>query len=431
MTDKKHININVPVLARVEGEGALELELRGGDIEKLHLRIYEPPRFFEKLLVGRSYTEIADIVARICGICPVAYQITAVQAIEQAFEVNVDDNVRQLRRLLYCGEWIQSHALHIHLLAAPDYFGCASVIELAKRLPNEVTRGIKIQHFGNRIIQLFGGRSIHPVGVKAGGFYRIPTQAEFDALRREVTELLPEAEALVRWVAGFQLPVEHQEFNFVALNAMAEYPITQGDIINSNGLRLGIDQFQEHFQQLQVNYSNALHVLCENHSYLVGPLARLNHHSALLHEQVKSVLESLGVAFPIYNMFYSALARAVEIYQTMIEVQRLLAEVKPVQNSLTVHPRPAVGYGCTEAPRGLLWHRYEFDEKGNILNAAIVAPTSQNQARIEEDIYNSISGFAADQDDKSVRQRAEMIIRNYDPCISCATHFLRVKIQRH
>ena len=203
---KKTVSIHVPVLARVEGEGALDLRIDDGVITQLRLRIFEPPRFFEKFLEGHHYTEIPDMVARICGICPVAYQVTAAQALEELFGVELDPWARAMRRVFYCGEWIQSHSLHIHLLAAPDFFGCNSAIELAKIAPDEVRRGLRIQALGNELMELFGARSVHPVGVRIGGFHGAPPLDRIREIREKLRAALPEAEALIRWTAGIAAP---------------------------------------------------------------------------------------------------------------------------------------------------------------------------------------------------------------------------------
>ncbi|MDH5256719.1 MAG: nickel-dependent hydrogenase large subunit, partial [Gammaproteobacteria bacterium] len=197
--NKKNIKINVPVLARVEGEGALEIDIIDEQIIYLKLKIFEPPRLFEKLLEGKSYTEVPDIVARICGICPVAYQMSAVHAFERLFEVDPGPWVKSMRRLFYCAEWIESHSLHIHLLAAPDFLGYESAPAMAKDYPFELRRGITLQNLGNEMLRFLGGRSVHPVGVKVGGFYRAPEKQQAESLLSKLVEALPQAEALVQW----------------------------------------------------------------------------------------------------------------------------------------------------------------------------------------------------------------------------------------
>jgi sulfhydrogenase subunit alpha len=427
----REVAIRVPLLARVEGEGALEVTARGGTIEELRLRIYEPPRLFEKFLEGRDYFEVPDTVARICGICPVAYQMSAVQALEQAFDCDPGAGVRSLRRLMYCGEWIQSHSLHIHLLALPDFLGYGSAPEMARDHPQEVRRGLRLQALGNQLIRLLGARSVHPVGVRVGGFYRLPTQEEVAALLSPLREALPEARALVEWTAQLPLPDDRQDFVSVALRHPSEYAMNQGRLVSSDGLDIAIEEFDDHFEERHVAHSTALHGLLHGKPYLVGPLARLNLNLDRLPAEVITVLHRLRVTFPSRNMFHSIVARAVELLFAVGEAIRLLSEYRvPSAPHVEVRPRAGVGFGCTEAPRGILWHRYEVDEEGHIQSARIVPPTSQNQTRIEEDLRLSLQAFGLDHSDEELRLRGETVIRNYDPCISCATHFLNLTVKR-
>lgn len=431
MTDRKNINIEIPLLARVEGEGALELSIKNGAIDKLHLRIFEPPRFFEKLLVDRPYTDVLDIVARICGICPAAYQMSAVHALESIFEINPGPWVRDMRRLMYCGEWIESHALHIHMLAAPDFLGSDNVVSLAEKYPAEVRRGLKLQALGNRLLRLLGGRSVHPVGACVGGFFSAPSVADVDELLKEFQQALPEAKALVDWVSSFDLPDDQQDFTCVALRHDNEYPMNQGDIVSSEGLQIPVSDYQQHFKESHVPHSTALHSHLQGKPYLVGPLARLNLNRDRLPKELQQLIEQTGIAFPSSNMFHSIVARALEIYFAMSEAIQLMSQYQlPNSPRVEVKPKGGVGFGCTEAPRGILWHRYEIDEDGYVKHAIIVPPTSQNQARIEQDLETSLKAFGLDQGDDALRLRSETVIRNYDPCISCSTHFLKLKVNR-
>jgi sulfhydrogenase subunit alpha len=431
MSDRRDISIKVPVLARVEGEGALELEVRDGEITDLKLRIFEPPRLFEKFLEGRAYHEVPDFVARICGICPVAYQMSAVHAIEQVFECDPGAWVRSMRRLLYCGEWLESHSLHIHLLALPDFLGFSSVTEMAKQYPDEVRRGLALQEVGNSIVSFFGGRSVHPVGVRVGGFHKAPTPDDAKQLLHKVRERLADAEALLRWCAQLELPDIEQKFVSVATRHAGEYPMNEGRIVSGAGHDLGIEQFQDHFQEQQAPHSTALHCHLDDQPYLVGPLARLNLNHDRLPGSVQALLQDCGISFPDNNMFHSLVARAVEIYYALFEAQQILENYSlPDSPYVDVTPQAGVGYGCTEAPRGMLWHRYELDEAGHIISAVIVPPTSQNQARIEADLRQSLTSFGLDQDDAALRLHAETVVRNYDPCISCSTHFLDLRVNR-
>jgi coenzyme F420-reducing hydrogenase alpha subunit len=432
MKKQRDISIKIPVLARVEGEGGLELDISQGKITNLKLHIFEPPRFFEKFLEGREYTEILDIVARICGICPVAYQMSAVHAIESIFGLEPGAWVRTMRRLLYCGEWLESHALHIHLLAAPDFLGYSSAPALAEQYPDEVRRGLHLQSIGNDIVRMLGGRSVHPVGVKVGGFCRAPSMAQISSLRTKIANALPQAEELVRWTASLDLPDNEQHFINVALHHPDEYPFNEGRIISSEGLDIPIFEYEQHFAEFQVEYSTALHSHLHGQPYLVGPLARLNLNMAQLPVPVRTNLETTGITFPSQNMFHSIVARAVEIHYALVEALRILNEYRlPTSSYIQEQPRAGIGFGCTEAPRGLLWQKWDLNQIGEVNSTNIIPPTSQNQARIEEDLRVSLEKtMGLNNSDAALQLHSETVIRNYDPCISCSTHFLKLKVNR-
>ena len=440
MSERREVTINVPLLARVEGEGALDLTIRDGAITDLKLRIFEPPRLFEKLLEGRHYNEVPDIVARICGICPVAYQMSASHAIEQILGIEPGPWVRAMRRLFYCGEWIESHALHIHLLAAPDFIGFNSAIEMAQHYPDEVRRGLQLQALGNEIVRMFGARSVHPVGACIGGFYKAPSRETAAHLLSKLRDALPLSESLLRWVAQLPLPDDDQQFISVALCHPSEYPFNEGRLVSSKGLDIPIERFHDYFRETHVAHSTALHGRhfpdCyregdEGVPYLVGPLARLNLNYDRLPSRTQTLLAECGISFPSRNMFHSVVARAAEIHFAISEAITVLENYQPEQPSyVKSRAKAGVGYGCTEAPRGILWHRYELDGNGLVVSATITPPTSQNQARMEQDLKHSLSAFGLDHDDAALRLRGEQVIRNYDPCISCATHFLKLDVTR-
>ncbi|KPJ92652.1 MAG: Ni/Fe hydrogenase subunit alpha [Gammaproteobacteria bacterium SG8_11] len=424
------MKIHVPVLARVEGEGALELDIEHGQVSNVKLRIFEPPRVFEKFLEGRDYNEVIDIVARICGICPVAYQMSAVHAIERIFNMPVHPTVRALRRVMYCGEWLESHSLHIHLLAAPDFLGFNNAIELGEAYPEEVKRGLRLQHLGNKLIKMLGGRSVHPVGVQVGGFYRIPTKQECDAILVELKAAVEQAEQLVMWLADLSLPHDEQDFVSVALRHPNEYGMNEGNIVSSMGLNISVEDYQNHFQEIQAPHSTAFHSHLNGKPYLVGPLARVNLNWDTLHEPVQQLLQNTGIQFPSKNVFHSIIARAAEIHYALLEAIAILESIELEVPPVKVASKAGVGYACTEAPRGILWHRYEMDAQGHVVKATIVPPTSQNQARIEEDLRNALNNFDLNKSDDEIQLHAETIIRNYDPCISCSTHFLKLTVNR-
>jgi coenzyme F420-reducing hydrogenase alpha subunit len=428
---ERSVRIHVPVLTRVEGEGALDLQIDAGQIKEMRLRIFEPPRFFEKFLEGRHYSEIPDMVARICGICPVAYQVTAAHALEKLFAVELSPWTHAMRRVFYCGEWIQSHSLHIHLLAAPDFFGCSNAIELARIAPDAVRRGLRMQRLGNDLIDLFGARSVHPVGLRIGGFHGAPTVAQIAEIREKLHAAIADAEALVRWAAAIPVPDDAQSFVSVALRHPHAYAIEAGDIHADDGLAIGADDFDRNFHEHHEPHSTALYSTYRDRPYLVGPLARLNLNHDHLPSRIRALAAECGLDIPSRNVFRSLAARAIEILLAVHEAHALLADYRvPDSPWVPVTPRAGIATGATEAPRGVLWHRYEMDADGHVVNARIVPPTSQNQGRIEDDLRLSLQNFGLDQPDEALRLHCEKVIRNYDPCISCATHFLRLNVER-
>lgn len=422
--------IAIDMIARVEGEGALRVTVKDGVVQDVELRIFEPPRFFEAFLQGRHYEEVPDIVARICGICPVAYQMSAVHALEQIFGVRVEGALRDLRRLIYCGEWIESHALHVYMLQAPDFLGYASAIAMAKDHPDTVTRGLRLKKAGNAIMTLLGGRSVHPVSVKVGGFSRVPLQRELEALKDELIWARDAAVETIRWVAGFDYPDFAPDYAFVALQHHGEYPFNEGLIVDGNGLRIAAADFERHFTKEQVSYSNALHWTLRGSPYFVGPLARLNLNRDHLSPLAKQVLTETGLSLPLRNPFHAIVARSVEILYAIEETLRIIEGYEPPASpSVPVSVRAGTGMACTEAPRGILYHQYAVDGEGLIREAKIVPPTSQNQRRIEEDLRAYLPRVL-DLPNKQAALACEKVIRCYDPCISCATHFLTLDIQQ-
>jgi len=423
--------IKVDYLARVAGEGAMHVHINGDRVEDVRLEIFEPPRFFEAFLKGRNFTDTPDIVARICGICPVAYQMSAVHALEHALGIRVDGALRDLRRLLYCGEWIESHVLHIYMLHAPDFLGYESAIAMAKDHPGIVERGLQMKKAGNALINLLGGREIHPINIKVGGFYKVPTRAELAALSEQLERARDAAIETVRWAAALEFPEFERAYEFVALCHPDEYPMNEGRIVSSAGLDIDVVDYEMHFEERHVAHSTALHSRIRSRgSYFVGPMARFN----LNHDQMAPIARELtaaiDLAVPCLNPFKSIVVRALEVLHAFDEALRLITSYEqPEAPAVAIEPGAGVGFGCTEAPRGILYHRYQLDESGTIFEARIVPPTSQNQAMIEEDLRDLVERNLH-LGDSDLKWRCEQSIRNYDPCISCATHFLRLEVTR-
>ena len=419
-------------LARVEGEGALHVRLRDGRVEDVRLRIYEPPRFFEAFLRGRAHTEVPDITARICGICPVAYQVSSMAAMEDACGVAAPEPVWALRRLLYCGEWIESHALHVFFLHAPDFLGYESAFAMARDHPEVVAGALALKKAGNALMRVVGGREIHPVNVRVGGFYRAPTAAELAPVAAQLAAVRDFARDAVALTAGLPCPDFEEDFHFVALRSPDGYAIERGRLVSSGGLDLAPGEYEDHFAEEHVPHSTALHSRLRDGGgrYLVGPLARWALNRDRLSPAVRDVADAAGLEPECRNPFRSIVVRAVEILYAVDEALRLIAEyVPPDPPAVAVPPRAASGCGWSEAPRGLLWHRYALAGDGTVTDARIVPPTSQNQARIEQSLHGYVSAHAELPDDE-LQVHCEAAVRSYDPCISCATHFLRLEIDR-
>lgn len=424
-------SIKVDYLARVEGEGALSLEVRDGKVSDCRLRIFEPPRFFEAFLQGRRFSEAPDITARICGICPTAYQMSAVHAMEDAAGVAIDGPVRELRRLLYCGEWIESHVLHVYMLHAPDYLGYPDAIQMAKDHRETVERGLALKKIGNELVTVVGGREIHPINVRVGGFYRAPTRCEMSGLVDRLEWAREAALETVRWTATLPIPDFEQDYEFVALRHPSEYPLNEGRIASNRGLDIATAEFDEHFVEEHVAHSNALQCrLRERGTYLTGPLARYGLNFDRLTPACQEAAREAGLAETCRNPFRSIVVRAIETLYACEEALRIVRAYEPPDAPFVdVEPRAATGHGCTEAPRGILYHRYRLGATGLIESATIVPPTSQNQARMEEDLRHLAPRYL-ELDEAELTLRCEQALRNYDPCISCATHFLKVTVDR-
>ena len=423
--------IKVDYLARVEGEGALYLKIKKNKIVDAKLKIFEPPRFFEAFLQGRHFLETPDITARICGICPVAYQMSSVHAMEQILGIHPTGPLRELRRLLYCGEWIESHTLHVYMLHAPDFLGFADAIALAKVHPEIVKKGLALKKYGNEIVQTIGGREIHPINVRVGGFYKVPEKKELKPLLENLKKARDLAWETIEFVKTLPFPDFEQDYEFVALSHPDEYPFNEGRLISNKGLDIDIEQFNQHFEEIHVAHSNALQCVMKNRgAYFCGPLARFNLNYEKLSKLAKKGAREAGLAPGCTNPFKSILARSVEILYACDEAVRIIENYeKPKTPFIDAKPKAGIGHGCTEAPRGILYHRYQIDKSGNIVKAQIVPPTSQNQKRMEEDLKNYAQSFIHLPDDK-LQWQCEQAIRNYDPCISCATHFLKLHVDR-
>lgn len=427
----KSRHIKIDYLARVEGEGGLRVKIKDNKVSEVKLDIFEPPRFFEAFLRGRHYTEAPDVTARICGICPTSYQIAAAQAMENALGLTIDPQIRALRKLIMCGSWIQSHALHIYMLHAPDFLGHQDALQMSKGHPDAVKRGLKLKKIGNEIVALLGGREIHPVNIRFGGFYKAPSKAELIPLVEKLKWAREAALETVRWTSTFSFPAFDPEYEFVALRHPSEYPLNEGSITSNYGIGISPGRFENFFGEKQVDYSTALQsFLKAGGNYTVGPLARYNINFDCLSSLAKKAARSAGISSECRNPFKSIIVRGVEIVQACEDALQIIENYEPPENTaIELKQKASDGLSCVEAPRGLLYHHYQLDDQGLIVNAKIVSPTAQNQKNIEQDIEKFVEKNL-DLPNEELAWKCEQAIRNYDPCISCATHRLKVKIER-
>jgi sulfhydrogenase subunit alpha len=423
--------IKVAALARVEGEGALKVTIRDGAVKEAELNIFEPPRFFEAFLRGRQFSEAPDITARICGICPIAYQMSAIHAMEDALGIRVEGPLRALRRLIYCGEWIESHGLHVYMLHAPDFLGYQSAIELARDHADIVKRGLGLKKAGNEIVALVGGREVHPINVRVGGFYKAPTRRQLETLIEPLERARDAALETVRWVATFDFPACERDYEFVSLRHPNEYPFNEGHIVSNRGLDITAREYLDHFEELHLPQSTALHSrLKARGHYFVGPMARYSLNFDRLPPVAQQAAKEAGLGRVCTNPYKSIIVRSVELVFACDEALRIIREYEePGRPAVPLVPRAGTGHGATEAPRGMLYHRYRLAGDGAIEDAVIIPPTSQNQGTIEEDLQEFIGAWL-NLPDEALRWRCEQTVRNYDPCISCATHFLRLEVDR-
>ena len=425
-------NFEVVGIARVEGEGTLKLRITNGEVAEARLSIFEAPRYFEKLVVGRTPNEVVDIVTRICGICPVAYQMGASMAFEHLFEVEIDPQVKSLRKLFYWGEWIESHALHVYMLHAPDFLGYESAIAMARDHKPVVEQALRLKRTGNEIMKLIGGRAIHPVAMRVGGFSHTPGKAQIEALREPLTEALELSKATLELVSTFKAPDFEREPLYVAIKHSTDYGLNEGRIVSSDGIDVPIWGWRDAFREEQHEGTNALHArTLDGRTYMLGPSARVTLNADQLNPIAKAALDASGLATQIArNPYWSIAARAVELIHASAEALAIIDTYEqPARPFTPWTPRVGeTGWG-SEAPRGICWHHYDVDDNGKVLGAQIIAPTGQNQGMIEQDL----TGFAPQVlalPHAEATVRLEQLIRAYDPCISCATHFLTLEIER-
>jgi coenzyme F420-reducing hydrogenase alpha subunit len=416
----------IDYLSRVEGETGITAEIRDGKVT-VHAGVFEAPRFFESFLRGRHYSDISDFTARICGICPVAYQMSAVHAIERIFGIEVEKSIRELRRLLYCGEWIESHALHIYLLQGPDFYGAESAWSKKEYLPI-AKRGLSLKKLGNRILALLGGRPVHPVSVKVGGFSKLPEKKSLLSILPDLENAYVESLREVERAARLPFQDHAMDMECVSLCDPGEYPMNHGSVISNRGLNTPMAGFLAMVRESQVSHSTALHSKIRRDGrespYLVGPISRVNLNAEKLPPEITTTMKQCGISLPIVNTRMGIIARSIELAYAFYEAIRIIREYEvPSRSCADFKPRAGEATWITEAPRGILIHRYELDNAGYLKNCTLIPPTSQNLAQMETELRDFIQNHIG----KSVeflKKESEKIVRSYDPCISCSVHLV-------
>ncbi|MBI5756525.1 MAG: Ni/Fe hydrogenase subunit alpha [Nitrospirae bacterium] len=446
-------DINIHHITRVEGHGNIVLNIREGRIEELRLEIVESPRFFEVMLIGRNIREAPHITSRICGICAISHTSASIKACEVVLGVNPPEDVVLLRKILMNAEALQSHILHIYLLVAPDLFGVESVIHLANSNPELVKRGLRLKKAANDISRVLVGRHVHPIGMTIGGFTRTPTRKDLDEVQRILEGAIPDMEETVKFFEEIRMPEFNRQAKYCSLQDKGEYALYDGLLYSKDAPPLMVQRYKEFISEGVVAYSTAKHVRSGDSPIMVGALARLNNNYANLSSQAKEAAERLGLSIPCTNPFMNNIAQVVESVHCIYDSLRLinlLGSNPPIPNpplppviigaglpllrSIAtgrgglpkIQPGEGVGVGVVEAPRGTLYHEYGVDDEGVILSANCIIPTAQNLLNIEKDI-EAIVPMIIDLPKKDIERRLEMLVRAYDPCISCSTHFLEVK----
>lgn len=416
-------SIHVDYLARVEGETSIIVKVGTEKVEEIELRIFEPPRFFEAFLVGRKYDEVGDIVSRICGICPISHMTTAIQAVEDAMGVAPSEQTKKLRRLMCLSQITASHIIHLYMLALPDYKGYSGFLPMIPEFPEEAGNFLKMKDAMNKVAETIGGRGLHPVSLVVNGFTKTPKRDDLVSLAIGIEEVVPLARRTVELVAGLPYPELRPDTEFLGIHAPEEYAVNEGRIVSSKGWDADAHDYPSLFEEKETSYAMAKKSFARNgSSFMVGALARLNLKFENLHEETKRLAREVGVEMPDSNPFHNNLAQALELHDGMLECVRLLKEIAPHKEDLRVEVRAGEGMALTEAPRGLLMHRYAVNRKGVIEYANLVTPTSHNFANLERDLHLLATKFSMEDEEGDLRSKCEKLVRAYDPCFSCSVH---------
>lgn len=419
--------INVDYVTRVEGQGQIEIRVSGGQIKEARFPIFEPPKLFESFLVGRHCSEVHELTSRICGICPVPHQIAALRAVEDALGIEISQQTRDLRKLLNYSSHIQSHILSIYILSLPDFLGHESIFSMAKDYAPVVLRALKLKKLGNDITELIGGKAVHPVSVLVNGFSRIPEKEEMRTARERLVEAKQDAVETVELVSKLSMPQFERMCEQVAISSQNEYAVNEGRLRSLGGLDAHEGQYRTYIKESQVDYSwTKQSEVVGKGSFLVGPLARVNINFDQLSHDTRKMAQKIGFKPPVHNPFMSIVARALEVLNAIDDSISIIDRLPLKEEDRSYEVKAGTGYAIAEAPRGILYHSYAFDEKGEVTKADIVTPTAMNSKNIENDFQQLVPQIAA-LSEQEATLRCEMLVRAYDPCISCSVHCVRLK----
>jgi len=428
----KNLNIEVSPVSRVEGHGDLIINVKDKKIEKLIFRIPESPRFFEAMLVGKRYDEPSHITSRICGICSVAHTCASMKATERAFNIKLTKQTINLRKLIYHHENIQSNVLHVYFLAVPDFLGVGSVIPLIETHPEVVNIALRTKKMANDMIRIIGGRAVHPIRTVVGGFTKLPTEEEMISMRKMLADSYPDLEKSLEVLKTLNIPDFERETEYISISDAVDYALYDGDIKSSDGWEIDDQKYLDKINEKVVQHSTAKHCWASRDSYMVGALARFNNNYEKITEKAKEYAEELGLKAPCYNTYMNNIAQFVEIVHGVDDSIRLIDKILEEgldddKAMVDIKPGSGRGVGVVEAPRGLLIHDYTYDDRGRVKKANLIIPTNMNYANIEQDMQ-SLLPTIIDKSEDDIRLACEMMIRAYDPCISCSTHLLNVKL---
>ena len=427
-----NLDINVKHLTRVEGHGNIVVNMKDGVLEKAELAIVEAPRYFEAMLKGRSFHEAAIITSRICGICSLGHQMCSLQATEAALGLEISEQTRLLRKLLTHGATLQSNVLHAYFLAAPDLLSVGSVFPLVESHPEVVVRALRMKRLANDIGDVVSGRAVHPITPVPGGFTRIPTEQELLGLKRRLEEeMVPDFVATVETMQALagEIPDFTRETEFISLRRDDEYALYDGDICSSDTGIVPIDRYREMTNEFVVPHSTSKHCKANRSSYMVGALARWNNNHDKLNEVALDAAEKLGLKPGCCNPYMNTIAQVVECAESALDsvaiIDKLLSDGLKDEKPNQEPTRFGTGVGSTEVPRGILYHEYTYDNKARIVKANCIIPTGQNLENIDDDMKKLVPEII-DQSKEDITLKLEMLVRAYDPCISCSVHMLDV-----